>query len=1524
MTRSTLALVLLACPFLAAEEFPQETQETPGNVHLYADVLDEGNIKHLIEEARRSEQAGEYDKAIAWYETGLARYGGSLFPTATPGLYRPLEAWVRERIAALPPPELARYRLKLDAEADVLLASAREKTDPAPAAMALERFGLSARGRAAAALLGELDLERGLAGTAARSWEAAVQDETLGGSPDPMDLARLALLRARQGRLKEAQDLADRLARMAPALTLAISDGEQIPAPDLAAWLGRSIPHTNRSHPDEWPALGGDMARNASCPSVLWVEPTPSYERPIKFPWAATPAQQQQILQQQMGVVSPRPILPCHGALGQGAFVFSRGDQMSYLDPETGKLFRAEVSGWPGGNSRIQPQVLQNMPPRALSATLAQGIAVASLLRPTPAAPPRRGWGGQMSGMLPRFGLVARDLANGKLKWYFPREEDEDFDIFDIRTAPVVCGDVLVAACTRITTSCEVSLVGLDVKTGSLLWRRFLCASPLQQNNMGLAITPEPGLSAEGSLVVCATQRGAVVAVDAETGRTRWAFRYDVSPVADAGKLGMRGMRGMRGMQGWNPLAMAAPWKPFSPPVLSGGTAFVLPADSDQILALDMASGRRLWQKPTESDQILGISRGRVVLTGGLKGVLFSCDLGAEAFRFSIPSGGACGRGLVTRDLLLIPTQTGIHTVDLGTGKLGEVLLTWPEGFVQEGLPAQPNQPAVPKMGGANLLLAGSRLFAVGASKILSYRISDAPEEFLLGAVKANPADPHPRLRLARHYRASGMGPKALETLRQAWKDMPGTQRSELSELLAALLRDAAQKAEDPKASAAILQEALTLPLQEDEEAAIRLDLGRILLRCGEKSSALDVFQDVLDRLGEASTTGGGNASLSASGQARQEIAALLKSEPDLAERSEERVRRSLKGQLDDPDRLAALASAFPESVEVDKALLSLGGRLLGSAPEKALRLMGACVLRRPGSAEALQALDAMADYALAQRNAAWRSALMKQLAEQMALGHAPDALRRRLQEKTAAAAPAADPWDGDPFPLEEGWLLTANERTGLLSRPGEDLTDWSGCLFLSSGMMVDAGTGKLVWQAAPPSAGAWMGIQYSGAGDATISSVRRGSQAERAGMKPGDHILSIDGRKAAGGDLKPLIQSFKPGQAVSVLVQREGKEVTLDLQLARAPAEYSGEKDASDTRFLWSAPSGSLLLAGSLRRIYAFDAASREKRWELKLCDAPPETEDAMGLGLRQLDETTWNETAGREAFVAFPGVCVVRDETGTLRGVDVEKGQILWQVSGETFGETLLRAGEKDVIALAADACLVISKSTGEIRLKIPTRGGLTAAPLVLEDRLVLSSRTRLSCISLADGRILWEKTAFPAGEGAGAPVPLRLTATDGRILATGEHDLAVLDAATGERAWHQVLSGMGIADFSVQDSVAYLGTTQAKGPAEGQGGDRILAYSLEKGTLLWQAALDAEASCRRPFRIGRLVAVDAGRDPSDPRGGTNAIRFLDAATGRRVGSLMLPWNRGRVRAIRRAGPLMILETSSGIYGYTPKGPN
>src|SRR6185503_7734258 len=63
----------------------------------------------------------------------------------------------------------------------------------------------------------------------------------------------------------------------------------------------------------------------------------------------------------------------------------------------------------------------------------------------------------------------------------------------------------------------------------------------------------------------------------------------------------------------------------------------------------------------------------------------------------------------------------------------------------------------------------------------------------------------------------------------------------------------------------------------------------------------------------------------------------------------------------------------------------------------------------------------------------------------------------------------------------------------------------------------------------------------------ALVSSVENGGPAEKAGIKPGDVLLSIDGKKVErSAELPPLVANVKPGAKANFEVWRDGRKRTI------------------------------------------------------------------------------------------------------------------------------------------------------------------------------------------------------------------------------------------------------------------------------------------------------------------------------------------------------------------------------------------
>ncbi len=104
-----------------------------------------------------------------------------------------------------------------------------------------------------------------------------------------------------------------------------------------------------------------------------------------------------------------------------------------------------------------------------------------------------------------------------------------------------------------------------------------------------------------------------------------------------------------------------------------------------------------------------------------------------------------------------------------------------------------------------------------------------------------------------------------------------------------------------------------------------------------------------------------------------------------------------------------------------------------------------------------------------------------------------------------------------------------------------------------------------------------WLGIAFQpmtedlakafgliGKKGAVVANVTAGSPAQKGGMKPGDIIVSVDGKSLNDSKTLPhMVAKIKPGTIAPFHVFREGKEITLKIEIGKMPSTDE-EIDAS------------------------------------------------------------------------------------------------------------------------------------------------------------------------------------------------------------------------------------------------------------------------------------------------------------------------------------------------------------------------
>jgi outer membrane protein assembly factor BamB len=208
-------------------------------------------------------------------------------------------------------------------------------------------------------------------------------------------------------------------------------------------------------------------------------------------------------------------------------------------------------------------------------------------------------------------------------------------------------------------TECDsqLNLVALSAETGAVLWIQGIgyVDRPIDEDSLRNTLACTPCYSA--GVIVCPTQMGVLVGVDALDGALLWTYYYgddDVTATESAWSFVSNRPRGNSGFS--------------NPPLIGGNRVVILPRQSDSIHCIDLSTGRGLWKQPrNDAEFIAGAADGVVMIVGERMCRGLSLADGRE--RWSARTGAVSGCGLCAGTQYLLPlTDNRVVAIDMRTG----------------------------------------------------------------------------------------------------------------------------------------------------------------------------------------------------------------------------------------------------------------------------------------------------------------------------------------------------------------------------------------------------------------------------------------------------------------------------------------------------------------------------------------------------------------------------------------------------------------------------------------------------------------------------------------------------------------------------------------------------------------------------------------------------------------------------------------------------------------------------------------
>jgi len=208
--------------------------------------------------------------------------------------------------------------------------------------------------------------------------------------------------------------------------------------------------------------------------------------------------------------------------------------------------------------------------------------------------------------------LVALDEITGQMKWaYGPiaaSTKEEARMRFEAAPAggpnTIYTGYIVDNIEGDMHSDSEYGVMAFESTTGRVRWKRVLCRLRPGKFTSGFAISRRnriksfisPPLYHQGTVYYC-TNAGAIVALDALSGRVKWLMRYPYYPAIHDATRPFGGLPSHNGRL--NPDGHHNPMFWFHPrPLLVGSRLFMMPVDTRMMFCMDRKTGKVNWTYP--------------------------------------------------------------------------------------------------------------------------------------------------------------------------------------------------------------------------------------------------------------------------------------------------------------------------------------------------------------------------------------------------------------------------------------------------------------------------------------------------------------------------------------------------------------------------------------------------------------------------------------------------------------------------------------------------------------------------------------------------------------------------------------------------------------------------------------------------------------------------------------------------------------------------------------------------------------